>query len=67
MKRPVLYLLSFIAYIIMPIGVVFANRVEPYVLGLPFLLFWMVLCIFIGTGIMTIIYQFVREEEEGME
>jgi hypothetical protein len=33
-------------------GVPFANRVEPYVLGLPFLLFWIVLWVVLTSVIM---------------
>jgi len=33
-------------------GVPFANRVEPYVLGLPFLLFWIVAWV-VGTSAIT--------------
>ena len=36
-------------------GVSFANRVEPYVLGLPFLLFWIVMWVVATSGIMAII------------
>ena len=33
-------------------GVWFANRVEPYVLGLPFLLFWIVMWVVAASAIM---------------
>ncbi|HEX5435556.1 MAG TPA: DUF3311 domain-containing protein [Gemmatimonadaceae bacterium] len=36
-------------------GVPFANRVEPYVLGLPFLLFWMVLWVVLTSILMWVI------------
>jgi hypothetical protein len=36
-------------------GVPFANRVEPYVLGLPFLLFWITLWVVLTSGIMWLI------------
>jgi len=36
-------------------GVTFANRVEPYVLGLPFLLFWVVSWVVTTSVIMAII------------
>ncbi len=37
-------------------GIVFANRVTPYLLGLPFIFAWLVLCV-IGTAVvMGIIY-----------
>ena len=34
------------------IGVPFANRVHPYVLGLPFLLFWIVGCVVLTSAVM---------------
>lgn len=36
-------------------GVTFANRVEPYVLGLPFLLFWVVMWVVATSLIMALI------------
>ncbi len=36
-------------------GVTFANRVEPYVLGLPLLLFWVVLWVVATSVIMAVI------------
>jgi Protein of unknown function (DUF3311) len=36
-------------------GVPFANRAEPYVLGLPFLLFWIVTWVLLTSAIMGII------------
>ena len=39
-------------------GVPFANHVEPYVLGLPFLLFWVVLWVVLTGPVMGVIYAF---------
>jgi hypothetical protein len=41
-------------------GVWFANRVEPYVLGLPFLLFWIVMWVVAASAIMWIIWALDR-------
>jgi len=41
----------------MPLGVPFIKSAEPYILGLPLLLFWMVLWILIGTGIMLLVHR----------
>jgi hypothetical protein len=41
-------------------GVWFANRTEPYVLGLPFLLFWIVLWVVGASMIMWIIWTLDR-------
>ena len=37
-------------------GTFFANRVEPFVLGMPFLLFWIVLWVVLTSVIMAVIY-----------
>jgi hypothetical protein len=41
-------------------GIFFANRVEPYVLGLPFALFWVTLWVLLTALIMAIIYRLDR-------
>ena len=38
------------------VGIPFANRVEPYVLGLPFLLFWIVAWVVATSAIMGTIW-----------
>jgi hypothetical protein len=48
-------------------GVTFANRVEPYVLGLPFLLFWVVLWVVSTSGIMALITALDSRHPEDME
>jgi len=35
----------------------FANRIEPYVLGMPFLLFWVVFWMVLSSLILTIVYR----------
>jgi hypothetical protein len=37
------------------VGVPFANRVPGYVLGLPFLLFWIVACVLATSAVMAVI------------
>ncbi len=37
-------------------GIIFANRVEPFVLGLPFILFWSVTWIVLTSVIMALVY-----------
>ncbi|MGH8117497.1 MAG: DUF3311 domain-containing protein [Rhodanobacteraceae bacterium] len=39
-------------------GAVFANRVHPYVLGMPFVIFWPVLCVALTCGVVAVIYRF---------
>jgi hypothetical protein len=47
-------------------GISFANKVTPYVLGMPFILFWIVAWVILTSVIMAVVYRFdpeVREEE----
>jgi hypothetical protein len=39
------------------VGTFFANSVEPYVLGLPFALFWVVMWVVVSAGLMAIVYR----------
>ena len=48
-------------------GVTFANHVEPYVLGLPFLLFWVVMWVVLTSGIMALITSLDSRHPEDME
>lgn len=48
-------------------GVPFANRVTPYVLGLPFLLFWVTAWVVLTSVIMWIIYVLDRAREPRSE
>jgi hypothetical protein len=41
-------------------GIFFANRVEPFVLGLPFALFWVTLWVVLTAVIMAIVYRLDR-------
>ncbi|KXH83798.1 DUF3311 domain-containing protein [Sporosarcina sp. HYO08] len=42
-----------------------ANRIEPYVLGMPFLLFWLVLWMVISPIILMIVYKLDPDNREG--
>ena len=44
-------------------GVPFANRVEPRLLGLPFLLFWIVSWVLLTSAIMALIYVLDRSRD----
>ncbi|HET7621210.1 MAG TPA: DUF3311 domain-containing protein [Gemmatimonadaceae bacterium] len=48
-------------------GVPFANRVEPYVFGLPFLLFWIVLWVVITSVVMGVVYALDRATLRALE
>lgn len=60
-----LYLLALLPFIGLLGGLSFANRVEPYVLGMPFLIFWIILWVVLTSLIMGTIYFFdpVNKEE----
>ncbi|PGY16030.1 Protein of unknown function [Bacillus sp. OV166] len=51
------YWLGIIPVLGFVIGALFSNRVTPYVLGMPFFHFWVVLWSFLTTGILGIIYK----------
>ena len=53
--RPV-YLLAVLPFLGLLGGIPFANRVTPFVLGLPFILFWIVLWVVATSVIMWVIY-----------
>jgi hypothetical protein len=39
------------------VGIFFANRVEPYVLGLPFAMFWVVAWVVVAACVMAVVYR----------
>jgi Protein of unknown function (DUF3311) len=51
-------LLALLPFAAMLIGPFFVNRVEPTILGMPFLLAWFVIWIVLSTAIMALIYRF---------
>jgi hypothetical protein len=53
--RPV-YLLAALPFLGLLGGIPFANRVTPFVLGLPFILFWIVFWVVVTSLIMWVIY-----------
>jgi hypothetical protein len=48
-------------------GIPFANRVEPYVMGLPFLLFWIVAWVVATSAITAVIYALDRRRDRARE
>lgn len=57
--------LTLLPLVLIFIGVGFANRVEPYVLGMPFLFFYVVLCVVLTSLTMAIVYYFDPVNKEG--
>ena len=39
------------------VGMFFANSVQPYVLGLPFAMFWVVMWVVIAAALMAVVYR----------
>ena len=50
-------LLSLVPFVGLLAGIGFANRVEPRVFGMPFLLAWVVAWLFITVAIMALVYR----------
>jgi hypothetical protein len=60
------HLLALIPFIGLLGGIPFANKVTPYVFGMPFILFYIVLWVVLTSGIMAIVYKLdpANKEEE---
>jgi hypothetical protein len=60
------YALGALPFLGILVGIIFANRVEPFVLGMPFILFWIVMWVVLTSVIMAIIYNLdpVNKEDE---
>ena len=62
--RPI-FLLAVLPFIGILVGTPFVNRVEPYVLGMPFILFWIVMWVVLSSIIMAIVYAADPANKEG--
>ncbi|MGN7893074.1 DUF3311 domain-containing protein [Bacillus sp. 22475] len=51
-----IHILALIPVLCLVVGPIFANSVTPYVLGMPFLLFWVLLSVFITSLCMGLLY-----------
>ncbi len=51
-----IYLLAALPFLGLLGGMVFANRVEPFVLGMPFILFWILTWVVLTSVIMAVVY-----------
>jgi hypothetical protein len=60
------HLLALIPFIGLLGGIPFADKVTPYVFGMPFILFYIVLWVVLTSGIMTVVYKIdpANKEEE---
>lgn len=59
------YLLGLLPVLGFFVGIFFANRVEPYVLGMPFVMFWIALWVLLTAVIMGAIYMLDPTNREG--
>lgn len=62
-----IHVLALIPVLCLVVGPVFANSVTPYVLGMPFLLFWVLLWVLITSLCMGIVYVFDPANKGDME
>ena len=51
-----IYALAALPFLVLLGGIIFANRVEPFILGLPFILFWILMWIVLTSVTMAVIY-----------
>ena len=52
-----IHVLAALPFLGILVGVTFANRVEPFVLGMPFILFWIVTWVVLTSFIMAVVYR----------
>jgi Protein of unknown function (DUF3311) len=57
------YVLAAIPFVGVLVGIFFANTVEPYVLGLPFAMFWVVMWVVLASVIMAVVYGLDEREK----
>ncbi len=61
-----IHVLAALPFLGILVGVAFANRVEPFVLGMPFILFWIVAWVLLTSVIMAVVYRLdPTNREEG--
>ncbi|MCM3315360.1 DUF3311 domain-containing protein [Rummeliibacillus stabekisii] len=58
------HLLALIPFVGLLGGIPFANKVTPYVFGMPFLLFYVVLWVVLSSGIMAIVFKLDPENKK---
>lgn len=58
------HVLAAIPFLGIVVGMFFANSVEPYVLGLPFAMFWVVAWVIGTAGLMAVVYRLDQRERD---
>lgn len=62
-----IHLLAALPFVGILVGGGFANRVEPFVLGMPFILFWIVMWVALTSVIMAVVYRLDPTNKEDEE
>ncbi len=62
-----MHVLAALPFLGILVGVAFANRVEPFVLGMPFILFWIVAWVLLTSVIMAVVYRLDPSNREDAE
>lgn len=60
-------ILAIIPYIMLIVAIPYVNHEEPYIFGLPFLLFWISLWVVLSSLIMLLIYKIEHKNEKEQE
>jgi hypothetical protein len=60
-----IHLLALLPFIGILACIPLVNKVTPYVFGLPFLLFWIVMWVVLTSGIMAVVYKLDPANKEG--
>jgi len=63
----VLYVLTLVPFIGILGFLPFVNRIEPYVLGMPFYMFWMAMWVVLTSGTLALMYKLDPRNREGEE
>lgn len=62
-----IHVLASLPFLGILVGVAFVNRVEPFVLGMPFILFWIVMWVVLTSIIMAVVYRLDPTNREDAE
>ena len=62
-----IHALAALPFIGILVGIAFADRVEPFVLGMPFILFWIAAWVLLTSVIMAVVYRLDPENREDGE
>lgn len=63
----VLYVLTLVPFIGILGFLPFINRIEPYVLGMPFYMFWMAMWVILTSAVLAVMYKLDPRNREGEE